>query len=118
VPLTVGRVAGDVVTIALGSQELARQLEDIEKSGGPAEEKSRLKALLRSQFAVSAGLVALSIKGDLPSTSKGKSLYVYTPKEGGPLVAAHMEKPTQVKFSQATCASTPRSAPAPPRSRR
>jgi hypothetical protein len=102
VPLTIGRIAGDVVTVALGSKELARQLEDIEKSGAPEHEKSRLKALLLSQFAVSAGLVALSIKGDLPAIAKGKSLYFYIPKEGGPLVAAHMEKPGTIKFSQAT----------------
>jgi hypothetical protein len=91
VPLTVGRITGDTITVALASAQLVKQLEQIEQSGAPADEKTRLKALLLTQFAVTGGLVALSIKGDLPSLGKGRNLYVYTPTAGGPLVAAHME---------------------------
>jgi hypothetical protein len=80
VPLTVARSGADVVTVALAIPELAKQLEAIEKSGADEGERTRLKALLLSQFAVTTGLVALSIKGDLPAIKGGKSLYVYVPR--------------------------------------
>jgi aminoglycoside phosphotransferase (APT) family kinase protein len=103
-PLTIMRIGADIATVPLASAEIAKQLDEIEASGAPPDEKSRLKALLLAQGAATVGLVGLSIKGDLPNLAKGKPLYFYVEHEGGPIVAAHVEKPGNLAFSQATIA--------------
>jgi hypothetical protein len=96
------RIAADVVTVATMSVEAARQLDEIEAAGGDRASKDRAKALLLAQLAVTGGLVALSIKGELPALGNGRKLVLYTPKgETVPrALVAGSEAPSSLKFSQ------------------
>ncbi len=102
VPATAASIGGNAVTLAVMTDQTAKELDAIESSGAPEDEKRRAKALLLVQFAGMAGLIALSIKGEIPNLARGKSLYLYVPKKGGPVVAAATEKAGDIHFSQAT----------------
>jgi hypothetical protein len=95
------KVAADVVTVVAMAGKTAEQLDQIESSGGSRADRDRAKAQLLAQFALSGGLVALSIKGDLGTLGKGRTLRLYMPKEGPPVaLLSGMEAPTGLKFSQ------------------
>jgi hypothetical protein len=99
---TVTRIGADVVTLAGFSVEVARQLDAIQEGAGTQSEKDRAKFLILAQLAVTGGLVALSIKGELPKLTGGRQLILRYPDPNGPPVASvgGMEVPTAIKFSQ------------------
>jgi hypothetical protein len=96
------RIAADVVTVATMSVEVAKQLDEIEAAGGGRASVDRAKALLLAQLAVTGGLVALSIAGELPALGNGRKLILYTPKgETVPrALVGGTEAPGRLKFSQ------------------
>lgn len=95
------KVAADVVTVVAMADKAAVQLDQIENSGGSRADRDRAKAQLLAQFALSGGLVALSIKGDLGTLGKGRTLRLHMPEDGPPVaLLSGMEAPTGLKFSQ------------------
>jgi hypothetical protein len=84
---TAARITADTVTIAAFSIETAKQLDEIQNGPGEQVDKDRAKALLLSQLAVSGGLLALSIKGELPKLGSGRNLVLHFPDKNGPPVA-------------------------------
>ena len=99
---TVTRIGADVVTLAGFSVEVARQLDAIQEGPGTQSDKDRAKALILAQLAVTGGLVALSIKGELPKLTGGREIILRYPDPEGPAVASvgGMEAPAAIKFSQ------------------
>ncbi|WP_162292539.1 eCIS core domain-containing protein [Candidatus Promineifilum breve] len=101
-------VAADAVTVVTFSVEVAQQLDEIERSQVPQEEKNRAKYMLLTQLALTGGLAGLSIKGSLPALRGNRSLVLHFPDNQGPPVATigGMESPTAIRFSQADIAPT------------
>ncbi len=96
------RVAADMVTVVTMGIEVAGQLDDIENGPGDRTSKDRAKALLLAQLAVTGGLNALAIKGELPNLGNGRKLTLFTPK-GSKVPMALVEgkaAPGTLKFSQ------------------
>lgn len=96
------RMAADMVTVITMGVEVAGQLDEIEKGPGDRTSKDRAKALLLAQLAVTGGLTALSIKGELPNLGNGHKLTLFTPK-GSDVPMALVEgtaAPSSLKFSQ------------------
>jgi len=96
------RIAADVVTVVTMGIDTARQLDEIEAGTGTRDSKDRAKALLLAQLAVTGGLTAMSIKGELPALGNGRRLTLYTPKgENVPRALVEgVEAPGSLKFSQ------------------
>lgn len=103
VPLTVAKMAGDVVTGVALDYKTANDLDDIESSPGTRAAKDRAKALLLAQAVFTTGMLALSIKGDLNTTLKpGRKLILYLPPDNAPPVAlvGDLVDPRTLRFSQ------------------
>ena len=66
VPLRLGQVASDVVTLAVMSAELEKHVKRIREAPISKDERNRALALLFTQFAFTGGLTALSVKGLMP----------------------------------------------------
>ncbi|HET9646864.1 MAG TPA: ParB/Srx family N-terminal domain-containing protein [Microlunatus sp.] len=96
------RGAADVVTVVTMGIDAAGQLDAIENGPGDRASKDRAKALLLAQLAVTGGITALSIKGELPTLGGGRKLSLYTPKgETVPMALVEgMGAPGAIKFSQ------------------
>lgn len=96
------RAAADVVTVVTMGIDAAGQLDAIENGPGDRTSKDRAKALLLAQLAVTGGISALSIKGELPALGSGRKLSLYTPKgETVPMALVEgMGAPGTIKFSQ------------------
>ena len=99
---TATRVAADVVTVATMAIDAAGRLDEIQNGPGDQTSKDRAKALLLAQLAVTGGLTALSIKGELPAIGNGRKLALFTPKgETVPrAIVEGMEAPSTLRFSQ------------------
>ena len=76
VPLTATAIGADGLTVAVMSLTTLKQLEQIENGPGTRADKNRAKALLLGNLAIAGGLVALSIKGDLPNLKGGPDIHV------------------------------------------
>jgi hypothetical protein len=76
VPLTATAIGADGITVAVMSVNTLKQLEQIENGPGSRRDKNRAKALLLANLAVAGGLLALSIKGDLPNLKGGPDIHV------------------------------------------
>ncbi len=106
VPMVGTKIAADVVTGVALTVETAKQLDAIEAGSGTRSAKDRAKLLLLSQAALSAGMLSLSIKGELGTIKPGRNLLLYyPPEENGvikPPVALIGDEvaPTTLRFSQ------------------
>ena len=76
VPLTATAIGADGITVAIMGAHTLKQLEQIENGSGSRRDKDRAKALLLANLAVAGGLLALSIKGDLPNLKGGPDIHV------------------------------------------
>jgi len=105
---TGARIGADTVTVATMAIDTAKRLDEIESGPGDQPTRDRAKALLLAQLAVSGGLTALSIKGELPQIGNGRTLVLHTPKgETTPRALVQgMEAPTGLKFSQKDIGAT------------
>ncbi len=68
------RTAADVVTVAAFGLDTAKKLDEIEYGPGDRKDRDRAKRLLLAQLAVTVGLEALSIKGEIPHLNNQKPL--------------------------------------------
>ncbi|HEU4546614.1 MAG TPA: ParB/Srx family N-terminal domain-containing protein, partial [Microlunatus sp.] len=104
------RISADVVTVAAMTVQAAEQMDAIENAPGSREDKDRAKALLLAQLAVTGGLTALSIRGELPAIGDGRRLVLRTPR-GETVAHAFVEgaeTTTSVRFSQKDIGGTAR----------
>jgi hypothetical protein len=107
--LAVGaRIGADTVTVATMAIETATRLDEIQNGPGDQPSKDRAKGLLLAQLAVTGGLTALSIKGELPQLGNGRTLVLHTPKgETTPRALVQgMETPASLRFSQKDIGAT------------
>lgn len=97
VPLNLGKGAADVVTLAVLTDQIAKQLDQIEQAPGSRTDKDEAKALVLAQFLATGGIIALGIKGSLPKPGQGQRLYLHFPAEGPPVATllTHLEETTQ-----------------------
>ena len=108
VPVKIARMGADVVTLVTFTAQAASQLDAIQNGSGDQPSKDRAKGLLIAQLAVTGGIMALSIKGELPALGKGRRLELYLPKDAKVPIAtlAGEEIPTGLKFSQKDVGAT------------
>ncbi len=108
-PAKAARIGADIFTLGTVTLEVAQQLDQIESGPGSQSEKNRAKLILLTNVAMNGGLLALSIKGDLPAFGANRELRLYFPgrnpvthaPEGIPTaVLSGMEPPTNLRFSQ------------------
>ncbi len=77
VPLRMAQVTSDVVTLAVMSADLEKQVDRINKAQISDPERKRAFALLFTQFAFTGGLTALSVKGLMPEMlGKGQDIAI------------------------------------------
>ncbi|HEV7681140.1 MAG TPA: DUF4157 domain-containing protein [Pyrinomonadaceae bacterium] len=76
VPLAATNVAADVVTLAVMSVEGAQQYDAIDNAPGTPESRRRAKILLLGQLAVTGGLTALSLRGNVVEITRGRSIEI------------------------------------------
>lgn len=66
----------DVISLVITSGENLRQLEAIDASNMPEDEKTRMRAMLYGSWALNAGLVGLSVYGDVATARQADHLDV------------------------------------------
>lgn len=76
IPLRGANLASDTLMLAVMSADLEKQVKAIQNSGAPDEEKSKAFTMLFAQFALTAGLTALAVKGAIPELTAGRSLSI------------------------------------------
>lgn len=96
IPLNLGKGAADVVTLAVLTDQIATQLDQIEQAAGNRGDKDAAKALVLAQFMATGGIIALGIKGSLPKPRQGQRLYLHFPAEGPPVATLlqHLDETT------------------------
>lgn len=72
IPLTAASTAGDVATVAVMSADAHAQLTEMEQSGASPEEIASARKALLVQLAITGGLTAMSVRGDLPEIRMGR----------------------------------------------
>jgi hypothetical protein len=76
VPLRATEMAATGVTLAVMTEDMAKQIHKIQDSGAPDSEKFKAYSMLIGQFAFTAGLSALAIKGAIPELTAGRSISI------------------------------------------
>jgi hypothetical protein len=76
VPLRGAELGATGVTLAVMTEELSDQIQQIQDGGAPYDEKYKAYAMLIGQFAFTVGLSALAIKGAIPELTAGRSISI------------------------------------------
>ncbi|CAM3731609.1 hypothetical protein KIPE111705_22095 [Kibdelosporangium persicum] len=95
VPMAVTAAAADVVTVAVISVDILRQLDEIDRGTASPEERTRAKMLLLVQAATMAGLTALQLKGIGP-LGRGQTLVLAPGPDGVPVVSPALARGTLI----------------------
>lgn len=78
VPLTATNLAADVVTLAVMSQELAQAYDAIDARVADPDKRARAKYMLLMQAALTLGLTAISVRGNVAEITLGRSVRIVT----------------------------------------
>ena len=76
IPLRAANLGADTLMLAVMSADLEKQVKVIQNSGAPDDEKAKAYSMLFAQFALTAGLTGLAVKGAIPELTAGRSLSI------------------------------------------
>lgn len=88
VPLTGTALVADAATVVVMSVDLMNKLKEIDDNISNEEEANAAKVRLLAMFALTGGLTALSVKGDLPVIREGRINIVLDTVGGVPVAHA------------------------------
>jgi hypothetical protein len=76
VPLAAATATADTIQLAVFTEQVAKQLDAIDQGLLDPADASRAKIILLGQLALAGGLTVLSLKGSLPSLTRGRNLEI------------------------------------------
>ncbi len=87
VPLVATNIAADVVTLGVVAEEIAKQYDALDTTIADPDTRRRAKAALLSQAALTGFFTVLSLRGNIPSLTRGRTLQLeFARGAGGEMV--------------------------------